>query len=91
MPPIDGLLRLGMTNPIPDGLPLEYKRDYGTARRNLHLSDLVNHPAGESEGGIFSHGLPKEFFDRSPFEIGAFPEDLPNPVVVGANPVQPLK
>ena len=27
-----------------DALSLEYKRDYGTARRNLNISDIVNNP-----------------------------------------------
>jgi hypothetical protein len=86
-----GTIRPGMTNPIPDGLSLEYKRNYGTARRNLHLADLVNNPAAQGEIRIFSLGLPEQFFDRCGVEIRPLFEDLTNPVVIGADSVELLK
>jgi hypothetical protein len=79
------------TNPVPDGLPLEYKRDYGTARRNLNLSDLVNNLAAQGKVRIFSLGLPKEFFDCGGIEPGSLFQNLSDSVVIGLDPIQPLK
>lgn len=86
-----GQLLLGMTNPVPDGLPLEYKRDYGTARRNLNLSDLVNNPAAEGKVRIFSLGLPKEFFDGGGIERGSLLQNLSDSVVISTDTIKPLK
>lgn len=41
----NGVVKLGLTRPIPDALALEYKRDYGTARGDLNIADLMNNPA----------------------------------------------
>lgn len=38
-------MQIGRTRPQPDALALEYKRDYGTARRNLDITNIVNNPA----------------------------------------------
>ena len=81
----NGVIQLGMTNPVPDGLSLEYKRNYGTARRNLHLSDFLNHAAVQGEVGVFSLGLPKEFFNRLAVELGSTTQNLPNSVLIGPN------
>ena len=85
------MIQLGMTNPVPDGLSLEYKRDYGTARRNLNLADLVNNPAVQGEFRIFSLGLPKQFFDCGGLQPRALFQDLSDSVVVSAYSIQSLK
>lgn len=87
----NGVIRLGMTNPVPDGLPLEYKRDYGTARRNLNLSDLINKPAAQGKVRIFSLGLPKEFFDGGGIKRGSLLQNLSDSVVISPNTIKPLK
>ena len=43
-----------------DALSLEYKRNYGTARGNLEVSDLVNNPFLNSPSSIFRLLSPEE-------------------------------
>ena len=46
-----------------DGLSLEYKRDNGTARGNLEVSDLVNNPVAGGKCRVLGLSLPKETLD----------------------------
>jgi hypothetical protein len=55
-------MEIGMTRPYPDALALEYKRDYGTARRNLNVADIVNDPTANGECSVFGLSLPKQGF-----------------------------
>lgn len=50
----------GLTRPAPDALALEYKRDYGTARGNLNIADLVNDPTANGECRVLGLSLPKQ-------------------------------
>src|SRR4051812_33420838 len=86
----NGTLQIGMTNPIPDGLSLEYKRNYGTARRNLNLADFINNPVLSGEGCVFSLGLPKEFLHFVPLQVRSFLDDLANARLVGQDRTEPL-
>ena len=43
-----------------DALALEYKRDYGCARRQMELTDLVNYPPLESEFRRLGLALPEK-------------------------------
>jgi len=43
-----------------DALPLEYKRDYGCARRQVELADIVNYPPLASEFRRLGLALPEK-------------------------------
>jgi hypothetical protein len=43
-----------------DALALEYKRDYGTARGNLDITNLINNPAANGECCVFGLGLQEQ-------------------------------
>mgnify|MGYP001562649205 len=58
-----------------DGLALEYKRYYGTARGNLEISDIVNNPTAFGKCSVLSLGLPKELWDYRLVNFGALFQD----------------
>ena len=70
-----------------DALPLEYHRDYGTARGYAEVSDFVNNPFINSPGSI--HGLlsAKEVGDLFVVEIRIRSDDAPNPFLVSKDTV----
>ena len=49
--------------PEMDALSLEYKRDYGTARRDLNITNLMNNPNGEGVVCVFGPGFSEEITD----------------------------
>jgi len=65
-----------------DGLPLEYKRDYGIARGNLDISDFVNNPFVNCELSIFSLGLSEKFSYFIQGDIRMLDEDIANSLLV---------
>ena len=73
-----------------DALSLEYKRDYGTARRNLDITNLVNNPTANGECRVLGLSLPKQGFDllrRQPSSVGQNSPDAP---LVAQDGVKPL-
>ena len=46
-----------ITRPTLDALSLEYQRDYGTARGDLNIADLMNNPAANGVCRVFDGGL----------------------------------
>jgi hypothetical protein len=69
---------------------LEYKRDYGTAKRNLNLSDFINNPALSGKGCVFSLGLAEEFLHSVPLQIRSILDDVADARLVGHDPAEPL-
>ena len=67
-----------MTLMEPHGLALEYQRDYGTARRNIDVADLVNNPAANSKCSVLSLGLPEQFWNSRLGNLGPLFKDRPN-------------
>ena len=65
-----------------DALALEYQRDYGTARGDLDISDIVNNPFVNCVYGIFRLGFTEKALDLPLREIGMLGDDLPNPFLV---------
>jgi len=59
-----------MENMQSDALALEYKRDYGCARRQMELTDLVNYPPLASEFRRLGLALPEEALDLIGVHIG---------------------
>ena len=52
-----------------DALSLEYKRNYGTARRDLNVTDLMNNPNGEGVICVFGPGFSEEVTNLPIFEL----------------------
>lgn len=46
-----------------DALALEYKRDYGLARRDLNIADLMNNPNSEGVICVFGPGFSEELLN----------------------------
>ncbi|MCG2764098.1 MAG: hypothetical protein L6288_06915 [Desulfarculaceae bacterium] len=66
----------------PDGLSLEYKRDYGLAKRNLDISDVMNNPNAFGEVRVFGPGFSEKITDLPFVKIGVFHKDVANSAVV---------
>lgn len=58
-----------------DALALEYKRDYGTARRNLDISNIMNNPNREGVVCVFGPGFSEEITDLPIIKIGVAADD----------------
>lgn len=67
----------------PDGLSLEYKRDYGTAIGDLNVADLVNNPAANSECRVLGLSLQKQGADLFGGELGSLLKDGTDPLLIG--------
>jgi hypothetical protein len=62
-------MKIGATRPIPDALALEYKRDYGTARGDLDITDLVNNPTANCECRVLGLGFQEQPVDLFPCKL----------------------
>ena len=65
-----------------DALTLEYKRNYGTARRELKFSDFMDDSLLQSPIGIFGLSLFEELCDFPFIQIGITGDNIPNSVLV---------
>lgn len=54
-----------------DALAIEYKRDYGLARRQAKLTDFVNYPPIEGELSRFGLSLPEKTLRLVRCDLGA--------------------
>ena len=67
----------------PDALALEYQRDYGTARWNDNLADLMNNSVPQSVCRIFGPGFSKEVIDFGLGNARTLLNDRPDTLLVG--------
>jgi hypothetical protein len=58
-----------------DALALEYKRDYGSAGRNLDISDFVNNPNRQGIICVFGPGFSEKIADLPGVEISVTPDN----------------
>ena len=58
-----------------DALSLEYKRDYGTASRNINISDIMNNPNFQGEICVFGPGFSEKLSDLPGVEICVLSDD----------------
>ena len=72
---------------IPDALSLEYKREYGCARRQLELSDIVNYPPLASEFRRLGLRFPEETLNLLRAEVRPFGDHSPDAALITLNPV----
>lgn len=75
---------------VPDGLPLEYKRDYRAASRNLGLLDFVNNPFANSKCRVFCLSFPKKVFNLTCSQHGMFGDNISHSFLVSENAAQAL-
>ena len=73
-----------------DALALEYKRDYGTARGNINVENLVNNPAANGECRVLGLGLTEQGFNLLGRQTGALLQDRPDPLLVTQDSIQLL-
>ena len=69
----------------PNGLALEYKRDYGSASGNLHVLDLLDDATSKGKGSVLGLSLQEEFGDGIPLKVRALLDDRTNPIVIDIN------
>jgi len=74
-----------------DALAFEYKRDYGTAGRNLDVAHLVNNPAASGKCSVFGLSFQEKAGDVFLGEPCSLFDHRPYAFLVAANPVQPFK
>ena len=65
-----------------DALALEYKRDYGCARGQMELTDLVNYPPLASEFRRLGLPLPEEALDLVGVHICPSSNDIGDTLLV---------
>ena len=78
----NGNMELGLTRPVPDALALEYKGEYGTARRDLNIADLVNNPAANGECRVLCLGLEEKSLDLLLLKGRPLGDDSPDPALI---------
>ena len=66
----------------PTGLTLEYQRMYGTARRNVDITNVRNYPLGGRIGRVFGPGFFEEVGCFSSGDIGSLNHDVTDPLLV---------
>ena len=79
----NGNVKPGDTTPVPDALALEYKRDYGTARGDLNVADLVNNPAANGECRVLGLGFQEQPVDLFTTKLRTLFDDLTDAPLVG--------
>ena len=65
-----------------NALAMEYKRDYGTAWRDLNVADLVNNPAASGKCSVFGLSFTKEPFDLRRLQLGSFGDDRTDAILI---------
>ena len=68
-----------------NALALEYQRDYGTARGDLNVADLVNDPTAGGKGCISGLSFQEEGFDLSLGKARALFDNGANTFLVSLN------
>ena len=66
----------------PNGLALEYQREYGSARGYIDVSNLINNPAANGKCRVFGLSLEKQLTHLSVLELGPLFDDGPDPLLV---------
>ena len=70
-----------------NALALEYQADYGSARRDLKISDIVNNPTASGKCGVFGLSLAEEGLDFRLPKFGPFSDDPTNALLIRKNAV----
>ena len=70
-----------------NGLPLEYERRYGTARRDLDVTYLINNPAASGKCSVFGLGLQEELGNVFLSEARSLLNHGADPLLVAGDPI----
>lgn len=65
-----------------DALSFEYHRDYGTARSDFNISDILDNPLAHGINSILSLGFPKKLLYFPLSEFSMLGDDITNPFLV---------
>jgi hypothetical protein len=68
-----------------DALALEYKRQYGCARRNIDIANVGDQPFLKGEGRVFGPGFSEKITDLPCVQLGTFPENVSHALLVAKN------
>ena len=68
-----------------NGLALEYQGNYGTARGDLDIADLVNNPAASGECHVFGLGLPEKSANGLILQIRPLSNDCSDALMICQN------
>ena len=68
-----------------NALALKYKGEYGSARRNIDITDCTNKPFLKGEGRVFGPGFFEQVTDLPSVQVGTFSEDVPHSLLVAKN------
>jgi hypothetical protein len=70
-----------------DALALEYKRQYGGARRNIDITNVGDQPFLKGEGRVFGPGFSEKITDLPCVKLGAFSQDISHALLVAKHRV----
>ena len=70
-----------------NALALKYKGDYGGARGNLNVADLINNPAAGGKCRVFGPGFSEEITDLRLLHVGVLLNDRADPALVAEDSV----
>jgi hypothetical protein len=71
----------------PDALALEYKRQYGSARRNIDITNVTDHPLLKGECRVFGPGFSEKISNLPGVKLGTLLKNVPNALLVSEEPV----
>ena len=69
------------------GLSLEYQREYGSARRNVDITNLGDYPVCGRVGRVFGPGFFEEISSIGGVDVRPFDHNVGNAFLVGQNPI----
>lgn len=64
---------------VKNALALEYQGDYGTARGDIDILDLINNPTAGGKCRVFGPGFSEEIADLALIHTGVFRQNRPDP------------
>lgn len=70
-----------------DALALEYKRQYGSARRNIDTTNVGDQPFLKGEGRVFGPGFSEKITDLPCVQLGTFSENVTHALLVAKHAI----
>ena len=67
---------------VNDALAFEYQSNYGTAWRNLDVTDLINNPGANGVCRVLGLRFEKKRFDLLGLKVASLPDDGTNPLLI---------
>ena len=70
-----------------NALALEYKRQYGSASRNIDITNVADHPLFKGECRVFGPGFSEKIGDLPGVELGTLLKNVANTLLIGKETV----